>query len=368
MYWYWPHPHRAASPLCLAVIRPGDALTVQALPSLNGERFEPVTEYEVVRDLPDPSVRRGRRIQEMIRPAGLAFRRSTARRRLLRRGFDVAHIGNLAYQTDWFDLRALRKIAPLVCDVHDVRPHRQTMPVALESFLLRRTYDSGGHLIVLHEALRQQLLEDFHVNRDRVHVIPHVVDPTATRDPAVQRPARPVLLFFGTVRPNKGVHVLVKALMSLGPKLDADVVIAGEADDEIVRRLTAAAARLPNMTLELGRVTTRRKQELWSSASWAILPYVSFHSQSGVLADAYAYRVPAIVSDVGAIGPTVRDDCTGLVVPPNDVEALADALMRAVVAAPAQFVSALDRAAARHDVSVVGTRLRALYDVVAQDI
>ena len=59
---------------------------------------------------------------------------------------------------------------------------------------------------------------------------------------------------------------------------------------------------------------------MFSRASWVLLPYVSFHSQSGVLADAYTYRVPLVVTDVGAIGPTVRSDGTGFVVPPGEGE------------------------------------------------
>src|SRR5438128_1810096 len=50
-YWYWPHPHASASPLATAMLRPGDELVVQALPSLRGTSFQQVAEYEVVRDL-----------------------------------------------------------------------------------------------------------------------------------------------------------------------------------------------------------------------------------------------------------------------------------------------------------------------------
>jgi glycosyltransferase involved in cell wall biosynthesis len=97
------------------------------------------------------------------------------------------------------------------------------------------------------------------------------------------------------------------------------------------------------------------------------LPYTEFHSQSGVLADAYAYRVPLIVSDVGAIGPTVRSDATGIVVAPRDPEALADAIVRAIDSPPGAFSDALDTAARGHDVTVVGPKLRQIYEIAASE-
>jgi glycosyltransferase involved in cell wall biosynthesis len=363
IYWYWPHPHRRVSPLCLAVLRPGDALTVHALASLGGETFDDdITEYEVVRDLPDPTA-----IPKLRRPVELPLRRSRTRSRLVRRGFDVAHIGNLVYQTDWTDLRRLRRHVALVSDVHDVRPHRRALPAAAETALLRATYRTAGHLIVLHDVLKDELLADFPVDPARVHVVPHVLDADATPDPDVAEPARPVFLLFGTLRTNKGLDVLADALLALGPDFDGDVVVAGSGDADVARRWRERVGHLPYVTLEHGRVDDRRKRELFSVASWALLPYTEFHSQSGVLADAYAYRVPLIVSDVGAIGPTVRGDGTGYVVPPGDADALAAAMLDAARAGAAPFAPSLDAAAHRHDVSVVGPTLRAIYEVAANE-
>jgi glycosyltransferase involved in cell wall biosynthesis len=124
--------------------------------------------------------------------------------------------------------------------------------------------------------------------------------------------------------------------------------------------------QLPHVHLEFGRISAERKRELFGGASFVLLPYVEFHSQSGVLADAYAYRVPLIVTDVGAIGPTVRDDATGYVVQPGDADGLADALLRAARRGRT-FTAALDAAAARHDVSVVGPALRTIYELAASD-
>ena len=58
-----------------------------------------------------------------------------------------------------------------------------------------------------------------------------------------------------------------------------------------------------------------------------VLPYRSA-TQSGVTHVAYALGVPVITTDVGGLAETVRPDETGLVVPPEDPAALADAVVR----------------------------------------
>jgi glycosyltransferase involved in cell wall biosynthesis len=346
-------------------MRPGDTLTVHA--TNTDELVAPISEYEVIRDLPDPARAPRNALERAVRPAALALGRSRRRRELLRRGFDVAHIGNLWYETDCVDLRGLRRRVPLVCDVHDVRPHSRRVPGAVESTLLQMMYGSGAHLIVLHDVLKDEMLSEFRVDPERVHVVPHVLDATATRDSSLPEPSRPQFLIFGTLRANKGLDVLARVLRKISGQLDADVVIAGTGDQSIMRMLQETIGSAPNVTLELGRIGSDRKRTLFSSASWCVLPYLAFHSQSGVLADAYAYRVPLIVSDVGAIGPTVRDDATGIVVPSGDESALADALLRAAATPRSMLAEALDTAAQKHEVGVVGPKLRAIYELAADD-
>jgi len=366
IYWYWPHPHRGASPLALAALRPGDTLTVQALPSLRGERFAEVSEYEVIRDLPDPTLPGGF-ASRALRPVRLTMGRSRARARVLRRGFDVAHIQLLVYQSDWLDLRRLERCTRLVSVVHDVRPHRSRLASWAERMLLKRLYTVAGELVVFHETLKDELCEQFGVHPDRVHVLPFPITAADQRDPSAGRPDRPMILFFGTFRRNKGLDVLLEAVRTAGTDIEADVVVAGAGDAEIEHMVRAHATRLSNLTAEVGHVSDTRKQELFSRASCVVLPYTAFHSQSAVLADAYSYRVPLVVTDVGAIGPTVRADDTGLVVPARDPVALAQAMRRLAHDAHDDREQRMHAAVLRHDHSVVGPKLRAVYDIAAQN-
>ena len=108
----------------------------------------------------------------------------------------------------------------------------------------------------------------------------------------------------------------------------------------------------------------RAREELLSSCDVLLLPYTSFSSQSGVLADAYAHGKPMIVTDVGALGPTVRADETGLVVAPSDVESLAFAITKLANdhAARTRFAQNARRVARLHTYEAVGNELRAVFE------
>ena len=262
IYCYWPHPHAKASPLLLNALRAGDHLVVQALPSLRGSTFGTIAEYEVVRDLPDPTASsRSGMLGRTTRTAGLIVARSRARRRLLESTFDIGHIEMLSPQADWLDLRGLRRRLPLVSTVHDVRPHRP-MPASVETRLFRMLYrdDCTGHLIVFHDVLKHELMSDFGVEPERVSVLPHPLDGRDLRDPTLTKPDRPFALVFGTLRTNKGIPVLLEALRSIGDGADFDVVVAGgEGDPELEARVVDATHRLPRLTGG-GRLRVERAQ------------------------------------------------------------------------------------------------------------
>jgi glycosyltransferase involved in cell wall biosynthesis len=245
--------------------------------------------------------------------------------------FDVAHVMFLNYFTDAVDLRLLVRRVPLVSTVHDVVPHKNRLPVPVVRAALGSVYRAAGHLVATHPEVRRRLVADFDVDPSRVSVVPLPVharqEPVARVLPS-DRPVR--LLFFGTIRPNKGVHVLLRALHQL-PAEQVELVIAGQAAEPERSMLIAAADTDRRITLELGWISPGRKDELLSQADLIVLPYTSFASQSGVLHDAYAFGVPVVASDVGALGPTVRTEGTGWTVPANDAEALAERLDQAIL-------------------------------------
>ena len=81
----------------------------------------------------------------------------------------------------------------------------------------------------------------------------------------------------------------------------------------------------------------------FSRARLVILPYTSFASQSGVLHLAMAHARPVVVTEIGALGESVRRWRVGEVVPPGDAAGLADGIERALT--PARYAAAVEASA-----------------------
>jgi len=82
-----------------------------------------------------------------------------------------------------------------------------------------------------------------------------------------------------------------------------------------------------SVMLRGGYVDDELVSTYFSMADLVVLPYVAI-SQSGVLFEATTVGRPVVVTDVGAMGATVREAHIGLVVEPEQPSALADAIVR----------------------------------------
>jgi len=213
-----------------------------------------------------------------------------------------------------------------------------------------------------------ELIERFAVAPARVHVVPHWVSPFRAADDRRFCSDEHLVLFFGTLRANKGVEVLLAAIAELGPGSGIRFHLAGRGDADIERRVLEAAEQLPNLTAEVEWITPERKAELFRVADLAVLPYTSFSSQSGVLHDAFGSHLPAVVSDVGALRASVERTGTGWAVPPGSHRDLAAAIRRAF-ADPGAWQRAADGArtvAIEQGPEPTGVALRAVYRSVLE--
>jgi glycosyltransferase involved in cell wall biosynthesis len=295
------------------------------------------------------------------------LRRARARLRAVERGgFDICHVRFLNYFTDWFDLRALARRTALVFEVHDVRPHQSRLPAPVEQLLLRRQYRSPGSIIVRHDHVREQLVHEFAIDPADVTVVPlqigEVPVPRAPRPSAASGVS--TILCFGTLRRNKGIDVLLHAIESLRGRDDLRFVFAGRGYTEIERSVHQVAERDPRVLFDNSYISSDDKHAFYGKADLVALPYTEFGSSSGALSDAYAHGVPVVVSDVGVLGDAVRAERTGWVVPRNDHEALAQAIVDAIADPDARRRAIENEAsvAAQRTPAMIGALIRAVYE------
>jgi glycosyltransferase involved in cell wall biosynthesis len=361
-HWYWPFAREEELDWAIATARDDESILVEVLDRAAAPAAGEHGPVTVVRDLPDVERNTGNRMAWVASRANTYRVRASARREHWRSGeFDLVHLHYLNRFTD-----AIVSLPhPLVMSVHDVVPHVPRLGTRAEHRTLARVYSRADALVVHHHDLTDRLMRDFGLPRDRIHEVPHQVFPVGEA-PDQPTASTPTVLFFGALRPNKGLQVLDQA-MKLLAREDIRLVIAGRGDPELHALANELARRDERVHLELGFATLERKRQLFGEASIVVMPYTAFASQSGVLHDAYGHGRPVVVTDVGALGDTVRDDGTGLVVPPHDPTSLAAAITASFDPATWQAHAAAERRIrTERSPSAVGRRLREVYDAVLE--
>ncbi len=134
------------------------------------------------------------------------------------------------------------------------------------------------------------------------------------------------ILFQGAIAPEKGLEYLIKA-MKLLP--DFKLFIKGLVINPSYVRMLENEIRkndLKNITLEFGWITEEEKSELYRKADIVVLPYLWAPYQSAALNEAFAYRIPVVVTRTGPISETVEEFNCGVVVETKNPEQIAEGI------------------------------------------
>jgi glycosyltransferase involved in cell wall biosynthesis len=143
---------------------------------------------------------------------------------------------------------------------------------------------------------------------------------------------RNVVLFFGYLRPYKGLDNLILAFNRvLDHKPDTTLLIVGECYENLSKYTDLLEAEnLTDRTVLVTKYVANEEVEpYYKAADVVCLPYNSA-TQSGIVMMAYGFRRPVVVTDVGGLPEFVRPGATGLVVPPGDRDALAAGVVEAL--------------------------------------
>ncbi|HEX7070543.1 MAG TPA: glycosyltransferase [Rhodothermales bacterium] len=137
-------------------------------------------------------------------------------------------------------------------------------------------------------------------------------------------------LFFGFVRPYKGLEVLLRAMPDVvraRPRFR--LIVAGEFYEpkEPYERLLDELGIRNRVEVVDAYIPGDAVGRYFAAADVVIQPYTSA-TQSGVAQVAWQFGRPLIVTDVGGLAETVPHEVAGLVVPPGDAAALAGAIIR----------------------------------------
>jgi glycosyltransferase involved in cell wall biosynthesis len=138
-----------------------------------------------------------------------------------------------------------------------------------------------------------------------------------------------VILFFGYIRRYKGLHHLLDAMPLVLKQVKVKLLIAGEFyDDEQQYREQINKLGLNDFVAVHGDYIPNEQVGLfYHAADVVVLPYISA-TQSGIIQIAYNYDKPVITTDVGGLPEVVEEGKTGFIVPTENVDALAEAIVK----------------------------------------
>ncbi|MEM8533449.1 MAG: glycosyltransferase [Chloroflexota bacterium] len=140
---------------------------------------------------------------------------------------------------------------------------------------------------------------------------------------------KPIIMFFGFVRPYKGLEYLIQALPHILVKRDVHLLVVGEfwTSAEFYERYAREFGVEQAITFVNQYVPNEELQPYFDLVDVVVLPYVSA-TQSAVVQLAFGFGKPVITTRVGGLHEVVQDGVNGLLVPPQDEHALADAVVR----------------------------------------
>jgi len=237
---------------------------------------------------------------------------------------DVIHIQE---NTDWriYLLAKFVGFSKTIFTIHDVSCHPGEKR-GLQGYLSKKIRKNSKYIIVHGEYLKRQLVSESKHLKSKIHSIPHGSLAFYKKWDTPWLEEEHAILFFGRIAPYKGIDILIKATPLIAKEIpDVKIIIAGTGED--FSKYNELITDKEHFEINNRFISNQEVSKFFRRASVVVLPYIEA-SQSGVVAVAYAFGKPVVVTNVGSVPEVVDEGRTGFVVPPNSSEALANALTK----------------------------------------
>ena len=137
-----------------------------------------------------------------------------------------------------------------------------------------------------------------------------------------------ILLFFGFIRPYKGLKYLIQAMKIVNEKYkDITLLIVGEfwRDKDEYTNQIKSLNRSDNIQIIDNYIPDNEVKYYFQASDIVVLPYISA-TASGIIQIAFAFNKPVVVTKVGTLEEIVKNKTTGFVIPPENPQAIANAI------------------------------------------
>jgi len=273
----------------------------------------------------------------------------------------------------------------IVLTVHNVNAgKRDSNDSLLNRLTLRIQYRLADHIFVHTEKMKGELVKDFAVPQRSITVIPFGINNAVPETELTPRQAKRrlgigngerAILFFGSIRPYKGLEYLVAAFQQMVSKNPVyRLIIAGQPirgtekySDEIQRTISRDASR-ERVIQKIAYIPDEETELYFKAADLLVLPYTEVF-QSGVLFLGYRFGLPVVAADVGSLREDIIEGRTGFVCRPSDPVDLAKTIERYFESSLCKDLShrrqeIQDFASREHSWDVVGEMTRNVYTML----
>ena len=278
-----------------------------------------------------------------IRAAKLIWQWNRLTHRLLIERPDIVQFSLIHYPFQAYFLSRLQRSGILLTQICHEYVQRDTKPGlinTLTQILSQKIYNSFSAIFFLAEQTRQ----DFHrfsgISTEHTFTIPHGDQSMFLAGHEQRMDMRShygltkenkVVLFFGVIRPSKGLPDLIEAFALLPKNINARLLIVGyptkHADMGELQDIINRHHLTDSVIIDPRYIAMEEVGPLIEASTLVVFPYRNA-TQSGALHLAYSFGRPVIATKVGGLAEDVKDGQTGYLVPPESPTDLAAAIAR----------------------------------------
>ena len=216
-----------------------------------------------------------------------------------------------------------------VCD--NIVPHEQSI---FDKQLIKLLFSKIDGFIVMSDQVKDELIDIKPKAQYKKLFHPVILEQKKYSQAKVREELKiyndKIILFFGFVRPYKGLDTLIEANQNLSQKLENyKIIICGECygDDNKYNDMITQFSKNNEIEWINEYLPEKTASKYFAAADIVVLPYKSA-SQSGVIPLSYSYEKPVIASNIKGIKEMVQDKKTGFLFEKSDSKDLGSKIIK----------------------------------------
>lgn len=256
---------------------------------------------------------------------------------------------------DTFILWVLKKNKiKLVGTVHNILPHEQK---PWDYFFYKRIYSLADVLVFHSEGIYKKFIRKF--GQPKKHIIIHHYYDKVTINRDIENSK--YLLFFGNIRPYKGLELLLSALESIPLAEDCKLIIAGKPEyniDGLIQSMNGTV----KIEWKTYYIDNNEVEYLFNLCGVVVMPYLKIDT-SGLLYLAKSYGKVIVAPDMGIFQEEIINGVNGILFDPKNGDDLAKAIKMAMTQSIFEKIkSTINQETPENSLNVFRSKHHKLYD------